>query len=383
MNIAVPKESALGERRVALTPDGAKELVSKGVKVVVEAGAGAEAFYPDQAYSDAGAEIASDRKRLFADADIVLMLTGPTDAGPSDEIELMREGAAFVSFVFPTSNPKVVQRLVDRKVSAFAMDLIPRISRAQTMDALSSMSTIAGYKASLLAADYLPKFFPMLMTAAGTLPPARVFVLGAGVAGLQAIATCKRLGARIEAFDVRPAVKEQIESLGGKFIGLSELANEGVGEGGYAKELSKDTHQKELDLIASRLPQTDAVVTTALIPNRPAPILITKEMVNLMKPGSVIIDLAAPNGGNCESTVKGEVVVQNGVTIVGRTDLITGMAHDASRMYSKNMTTFLALLLDKEGNLNVDMSDEIIAGTLVTQDGKIVHEATAKALGGS
>ncbi len=381
MRIAVPKETAEGERRVALTPEGTKELVSKGAQVFVQKGAGAEALYSDNQYSDAGATLVEDPAQLLADADIVLKVVGPTDGGSTSEIDAMKKGAITVSYLYPLQNPKMIEKLRANGVSSFAMEMMPRITRAQSMDVLSSMSTVSGYKAALLAADYLPKFFPMLMTAAGTLPPAKVFVLGAGVAGLQAIATAKRLGAKIEAFDVRPAVKEQIESLGARFVGLPEMTEEGVGEGGYAKELSKDTHQKELDLIASRLPQTDAVITTALIPNKPAPTLVTKAMVELMKPGSVIIDLAAQNGGNCEMTVKGQVVVHNGVTIVGRLDLVTSMAHDASLMYSKNMTTFLSLLIGKEG-LNLDLSDEIIQGTLITHEGKIAHEGTAKALGG-
>ncbi|MBS1715194.1 MAG: Re/Si-specific NAD(P)(+) transhydrogenase subunit alpha [Armatimonadetes bacterium] len=379
MRIAVPKETAQGEKRVALTPDGVKELVGKGVEVTVEKGAGDAALYSDQDYETAGAKIAEDVGPVLAETDFVLKVTGPTDNAPNAEIDRIRMGAAYASFLFPTSNPTSVDKLRTAGLTTFAMDLMPRISRAQSMDVLSSMSTVAGYKAALLAADYLPKFFPMLMTAAGTLPPSRVFVIGAGVAGLQAIATSKRLGAIVEAFDVRPAVKEQIESLGGKFVGMNLLTEEAEDAGGYAKEVSSDTHAKELDLIASRLPNVDAVITTALIPGKPAPVLITNDMLKKMRPGSVVIDLAAPNGGNCESTVIGKVVVHEGVTIVGRTDLITSMAHDASRMYSKNMTTFLSLLI-KDGALALDMEDEIVKGTMVTHEGKVVHEVTRLSL---
>ncbi len=371
--IGVPKESAPSERRVALTPDGVKELVGKGVKIQVQAGAGEGAFISDKAYQDAGAEIIASAKALFGNADIVLKVVGPTDGSAKDEIQQLREGAILACFLFPSSNPALVEELRSRKISAFAMDLMPRITRAQSMDALSSMSTIAGYKAALLAAEALPKFFPMLMTAAGTIPPARVFIIGAGVAGLQAIATCRRLGAVVEAFDVRPAVKEQIESLGGKFVGMALLTEESEDASGYAKEVSGDTHSRELDLIASRLPNVDVVITTALIPGRPAPVLISNDMVSKMKPGSVIIDLAAVNGGNCEATVPGQTVQFEGVTIVGKTDMLASMASDASRMYSKNITTFISMMLN-DGAIQIDMEDEIIRGSLVTHDGKVVHE---------
>ncbi|MBV6457764.1 MAG: NAD(P) transhydrogenase subunit alpha part 1 [Fimbriimonadaceae bacterium] len=377
MIIAVPKETSPGERRVALSPEGVKSLVSENVKVNVEAGAGDGAFFADKDYADVGATICGGYGDTVGNADLVLKVTPPIVE--SGEVAGLRKGSALISFLFPISNPPIVHALAEAGIDAFAMDLMPRISRAQVMDALSSMSTIGGYKASLLAADHVTRFFPMLMTAAGTMPPARVFVLGAGVAGLQAIATCKRLGAIVEAFDVRPAVKEQVESLGGKFIGMSLLSEEAEDVGGYAKEVTGDTHAKELELIASRLPQSDAVITTALIPGKRAPILITNDMLERMKPGSVVVDLAAPAGGNCEATVPGEVVQHNGVSVVGRVDLISSMASDASKMYSKNLTAFLALLI-KEGKLEWDMEDEIVKGTLVTHEGKIVHDVTRLAL---
>jgi H+-translocating NAD(P) transhydrogenase subunit alpha len=371
MRTVVLKETAPEERRVALTPDGVKELSANGHEVYVEPGAGTGSFFDDSQYEASGASMVMD----LAQADLLLKVLPPTES----EIAHMRPGAATVSFLNPSQNPQIVEALRAKRISAFAIDLMPRISRAQSMDALSSMSTIAGYRAALLCASYLPKFFPMLMTAAGTLPPSRVFVIGAGVAGLQAIATCRRLGAVVEAFDVRPAVKEQIESLGGKFVGMSLLSEEAEDVGGYAKEVTGDTHARELELIGSRLKDADCVITTALIPGKPAPTLITDEMVQHMKPGSVIVDLAAPAGGNCESTVPGQIVEVHGVTVIGRTDLLASMSSDASKMYSKNITSFLGVIL-KDGALNLDMEDEIVRGTLVTHDSKIVHEVTRLAL---
>ena len=371
MHIAVTKETAPEEKRVALTPDGVKDLVSAKNSVQIESGAGAASFFRDSAYEQDGASLNVD----LSEVDLLLKVMQPTVA----EIAKLKAGSTTVSFLNPTANPAVIEALRAGKVTSFAMDLMPRISRAQSMDALSSMSTIAGYRAALLCAGHLPKFFPMLMTAAGTLPPARAFIIGAGVAGLQAIATCRRLGAIVEAFDVRPAVKEQIESLGGKFVGMSLLSEEAEDVGGYAKEVSGDTHSRELELIASRLPNVDCVITTALIPGRVAPILITDDMVKRMRPGSVIVDLAAPAGGNCECTVPGQIVVAHDVTVIGRTDLLASMAPDASKMYSKNLTSFLGVIL-KDGALNLDMEDEIVKGTLVTHDGKIVHDVIRLAL---
>lgn len=371
MQIAVAKESASDEKRVALTPEGVKELIAGKNAIQVEAGAGLGSYILDDVYQQAGASISGN----LQDADLLLKVLAPTEA----EIANLRPGSCTVSFLNATTSPGVIEALRARNITSFAMELMPRISRAQSMDALSSMSTIAGYKAVLYTASYLPKFFPMLMTAAGTLPPARIFVIGAGVAGLQAIATSRRLGAIVEAFDVRPAVKEQIESLGGKFVGMSLLSEEAEDTGGYAKEVSGDTHTKELELIASRLPNVDAVITTALIPGKRAPILITEEMVKKMRPGSVIVDLAAPAGGNCECTVPGEIVTAHDVTIIGRTDLLATMASDASKMYSKNITSFLSVIL-KDGALNLDMEDEIVRGTMVTHEGKIVHDVVRLSL---
>lgn len=365
MIVAVPKETAAGETRVALTPDAAKRLIAKGVTVRVEAGAGTAAGYLDAAYTTAGCEV-TDRAQALV-GDIVLAVQAPTQP------ETVREGAVLVGAFAPLTNPGLVRALAQRKLTTFSLELLPRITRAQSMDILSSMSTVAGYKAVLIAAAASGKFFPMLVTAAGTIAPSRVFVLGAGVAGLQAIATARRLGAIVEAFDVRPAVKEQIESLGAKFVAadMSDLSAEG--EGGYAKEMSDEQHRRELELIHGRLRETDVVITTALIPGKPAPRLITEAMVRDMRPGSVIVDLAAEMGGNCELTEKGKDVVRHGVTIIGRTNLPATTPQHASQMFARNLVAFLGLLIGKEGQLTLNFEDEIIAGTCITHDGGIPH----------
>lgn len=372
MIIGVPAESAPGEKRVAVTPDGAKSLIAHGLDVAVESGAGAGAYLSDEDYTSSGARVVADPISI---ADLVVKVIGPEDGSSESEAMRLKPGSALVAMLFPHVNVETIGVLAERNITAFAMDLMPRISRAQTMDALTSMSTIAGYQAALIAAERLPKFFPMLMTAAGTLPPARVLVIGAGVAGLQAIATCRRLGAMVEAFDVRPSVKEQVQSLGAKYIDLGLSAEEAEDAGGYAKEVSGTTHAKELEVIGSRIPKCDVVITTALIPGRHAPTLITREMVSLMPKGSLIIDLAAANGGNCEATIPGETVTIDGVTIVAPLDLPSKMAVHASRMYSKNITEFL-LHIVRDGHLVLDMEDEIIHGTLVTHGGKVIHEPT-------
>ncbi|MDH3496603.1 MAG: Re/Si-specific NAD(P)(+) transhydrogenase subunit alpha [Gemmatimonadota bacterium] len=375
MIIAVPKETAPGETRVALTPDAAKRLVGKGLTVRVERGAGTAAGFLDDAYAAVGCELAADRAPVFG-ADVVLTVQPPA------EPTALREGVVTIGILQPFTNPAVVRALAGRRVTSFSLDLLPRITRAQSMDVLSSMSTVAGYKAVLLGATALGKFFPMLMTAAGTVAPARVFVLGAGVAGLQAIATARRLGAVVEAFDVRPAVKEQVESLGAKFVAadVSDLASEG--EGGYAKEMSEEQHRRELELIHARLKDTDVVITTALIPGKPAPVLITEEMVRAMKPGSVIVDLAAEMGGNCALTAKGKEIVQHGVTIIGRTNLAATTPQHASQMYARNLSAFLDLLVSKEGTLTLNFEDEIIKDTCITHDGRIVHDRVRQVVEG-
>ena len=383
MNIAIPKEIAAGERRVALIPESVKRLVTNEISVLVESGAGSAAGYPDDAYTQAGATIVSGPSGLWARADVVLKIHMP-QAHPTGkhELEWYGEGKIVIGNLQPMVNPDGVRRLAERKVTSLSLDMLPRITRAQSMDVLSSQSTVAGYKAVLLAAAELGKFFPMLVTAAGTIAPSKVLVLGAGVAGLQAIATARRLGAVVSAFDVRPAVKEQVESLGARFLEApTDQAAEDVG--GYAKELSEEQHRRELELIHAHIKEMDAVITTALIPGRPAPELITEAMVRDMRPGSVIVDLAAEMGGNCALTQKGETVEAHGVTIMGRLNLPSTMPTHASQMYSKNITTFLQHLLE-DGSLKLDFEDEITAATCITRDGQIVHaHARAMAEGGS
>ena len=370
MKIGVPKESLAGERRVALVPEAARGLVKGGLEVGVEAGAGDSAFFSDAVYMDAGAKVTDAATALGSDA--VLKVQPPTP----DEVGRLRAGAVLISFLQPATNADVVSALAKQKVSAFSLDLVPRISRAQSMDALSSQAGIAGYKSVLLAANHLPKFFPLLMTAAGTVAPARVLVMGAGVAGLQAIATSRRLGAVVEAYDVRPAVKDEVHSLGATFLELPLEAQEGTG--GYAREQSEDFLRRQRELIGDRVATSDVVITTAAIPGRKAPILVTADMVRRMRPGSVIVDLAAETGGNCELTKPGDIIQVGGVTIDGTRNLPSTMPVHASQLYSKNVSTLL-LLLVKDGALKLDFNDEIVKGACVTYDGAIVN-ARAKEL---
>lgn len=365
------RESAPGERRVSLVPETVARLAKSGNEVVVERGAGEASSFPDRMYTDAGATIGD-----AWDGELVLKVARPTD----EELARLRAGAVLIAFLQPLTNHDLVRELARRRVTALSMDAIPRITRAQPMDALSSQATVAGYKAVLLAAAALPKFFPMLTTAAGTIAPAKAFVIGAGVAGLQAIATARRLGAVVEAFDTRPVVKEQVQSLGAKFLEV-DLGETGEGTGGYAKELSEEAHRKEVELLAKAVKENDIVITTAAIPGRPAPKLITADMVRSMKPGSVIVDLAAETGGNAELTEAGKVIDVDGVRIDGTTNLPSTMPYHASQMYSRNIASLLALMLTKEGTLNLDMKDDVIKGTVITMDGEVVHEATRKAVG--
>jgi NAD(P) transhydrogenase subunit alpha len=371
MRIGVVRETTPGERRVALVPETVGRLAKSGNEIVVERGAGDASSFPDKLYTDAGATIGD----AWA-AEMVVKVARPSDA----ELDRLREGAVLVAFLQPLTNHALVRDLARRRVTALSMDAIPRITRAQPMDALSSQATVAGYKAVLLAAAALPKFFPMLTTAAGTIAPAKAFVIGAGVAGLQAIATARRLGAVVEAFDTRPVVKEQVQSLGAKFLEV-DLGETGEGTGGYAKELSEEAHRKEVELLAKAVKENDIVITTAAIPGRPAPKLITAEMVRSMKPGSVIVDLAAETGGNTEVTKAGEVIDVNGVRVDGTTNLPSTMPYHASQMYSRNIASLLGLLITKEGKLNIDMKDDVVKGTVITHGGEVVHEQTRKAVG--
>ena len=364
------RETTPGERRVALVPETVGRLAKSGNEVIVERGAGEASSFPDRMYTEAGGTIGD-----AWDAELVLKVARPSD----EELARLREGAVLIAFLSPLSNHDLVRELGRRRVTALSMDAIPRITRAQPMDALSSQATVAGYKAVLLAAVALPRFFPMLTTAAGTIAPAKAFIIGAGVAGLQAIATARRLGAVVEAFDTRPVVREQVQSLGAKFLEV-DLGETGEGAGGYAKELSEEAHRKEVQLLAKAVKENDIVITTAAIPGRPAPKLITAEMVRSMKPGSVIVDLAAETGGNTELTQAGKVIDVDGVRIDGTTNLPSTMPYHASQMYSRNIQSLLGLLITKEGKLNLDMNDDVIKGTVITKDGDVVHEATKKAI---
>jgi NAD(P) transhydrogenase subunit alpha len=374
MKIGVPRETREGEQRVALVPESCKKLTAKGIEVVVEAGAGAAAFFPDETFAAVGAAIAPDGRTLFGGADFVAKVQPPTLA----EVGLMREEAMLITTLLPTKNLDIVRALAERKITAFATDAIPRTTRAQSMDTLSAMANIAGYKAVLIAANELPRYFPMFMTAAGTIFSAKVFVIGAGVAGLQAIATARRLGATVTATDTRRAVAEQIQSLGAKFVGV-ESTEDAQTASGYAKELSQEFYRKQAELIAQQCASHDVVITTALIGGVKAPKLITADMVRNMQPGAVIVDLAAEAGGNCELTKPGETAVENGVKIIGPLNLPSDMPRDGSTLYSRNIATFV-LAFWKDNAFNLDMSDEIIKGALVTHAGQVLHGPSKAAL---
>lgn len=367
MIVGVPKETAAGECRVALVPELVPSLTQAGLQVVLQPAAGALAGFSDSAYLDKGARLADD---TLQQADIVLKVRPPT----IEDVSKMREGATFVGFLQPYANAAAIRALADRGITAFSMELMPRIARAQSMDALSAMSTVAGYKAVLIAASRLPKFFPLLMTAQGTVTPARVFVIGAGVAGLQAIATARRLGALVEAYDTRPAVKEQVESLGAVFADLGLDTKDAEDRGGYAKSQSDEFYKKQQEMMLKALAAADVVIPTALVPGQRAPILITDEMVRGMRPGSVIVDLAAEQGGNCALTEPGEEVVKHGVIVIGPTNLPSTVPLHASEMYARTVKNFLAYLL-RDGRLHLDLEDELTRGPLVTHQGAIVHEA--------
>ena len=378
MRVAVPREIAPRETRVALVPETVARLTQAGIDIVVEAGAGEAAGHRDEAYVEARATVAPNAAATFAAGDVVLKVRGPM-APPTQgthEADLLREDCTLIGFLGRDRNSELAKRLAARHVTAFSVELLPRISRAQKMDALSSMSTVAGYKAALLAAGALGRFFPLLMTAAGTVAPARVFVLGAGVAGLQAIATARRLGAVVEAFDVRPAVREEVQSLGATFVALESLKDQGVGEGGYARELAQEHQEMERQLLLQHVKTSDVVISTAMIPGRKAPTLITDAMVAGMKSGSVIIDLAAEAGGNCELTEPGQVVTRHGVSIHGPINLAATLPGHASFMYSRNLYAFL-LHLVHDGALKLDFEDEITRESCLTRPAARPHEALA------
>ena len=372
MKVGVVKETLPGERRVALVPDTVSKLIAAKLEVAVQTGAGSEAFYADDAYQRAGASLIADARQLIGQADALLKVQPPS----LDEVASIKNGAILISFLQPSAHADIVKALAQQKVTAFSLELVPRISRAQSMDALSSQAGVAGYKAVLIAANRLGKFFPLLITAAGTVTPARVLVLGAGVAGLQAIATARRLGAVVEAYDVRPAVKDEVKSLGATFVELPLEAQEGAG--GYAREQSEEFLRRQRELIGDHVAASDVVITTAAVPGRKAPILVTKDMVARMRPGSVIIDLAADTGGNVELTKPGEAVVTGGVTVDGPRNLASTMPVHASQLFSRNVSTIL-LSLVKDGQPNIDFNDEIVKGSCLTNAGELVHPQ-AKAL---
>lgn len=373
MIIAISKEVVKGEKRVSITPDIAEKFVKSGYSVWIEQGAGDLAGHPDELYSTSGAILIQDRKKLFSECDLLLGIHTP----PKEYLLSLKKGAALFCFLWPLQHPETVDLLRNHGITAVSMDAVPRISRAQSMDALSSMSNISGYKAVLIGAMELDRYLPMMMTAAGTIRPAKVLVLGAGVAGLQAIATAKRLGAVVESYDVRPAVKEQVESLGATFIDIPIDDTDTETKGGYAKEVSEETKKKQVEVLHSHVQKSDVVITTALIPGKKAPVLITKTMVGDMKPGSVVVDIAAEQGGNCELTKAGETVFHNGVKVVGPVNLPSTVAQHASQMYAKNMHTLLSLYL-KEGSFVVDASDQIVHESTITHAGELLSPLVKK-----
>lgn len=382
MIVGVPKELYPGERRVALTPVVVPMLGKAGLEVVVESGAGERAGYPDAQYQDKGAKILSDRNSVFSQSDIVVQVLGhgANDKNGASDLQLMRKGQVLIGFLRPLASAESVQQIAQTGVSAYAVELMPRTTRAQSMDALSAMASIAGYKAVVVVADELPRIFPMMTTAAGTITPSRVLVIGAGVAGLQAIATAKRLGAVVSAYDVRPAVKEQVQSLGGRFVELPLETKDAQDAGGYAKAQDEAFYAKQRELLGKVIAESDAVITTAAVPGKKAPILVTEAMVKGMAPGSVILDLAAERGGNCELTRPGEKTVQYGVTIIGPINLASGAPFHSSQVYARNLTAFLQNLV-KDGKVRPPESDDIIRDTLLTQGGEVMNARVREMLG--
>jgi NAD(P) transhydrogenase subunit alpha len=381
MVVGIPKESLVGERRVALVPADVQALEMAGVSVQVETGAGVTSHFTDVMYIEKGAKIVQDRKGLFRTSDVILqvMAAAANPVGGVSDLKLMSEGQFLIGFLDPYRRPEVFSVLMKHKITSFALELIPRITKAQSMDALSSMASISGYKAVLMAAEALSRMFPMLITPAGTVLPARVLVIGAGVAGLQAIATAHRMGAVVKAYDIRPAVKEQVLSLGAKFVELKLQADGAETEGGYAREMGDDFYKRQRELLAREIADSDVLITTAAVPGRKAPVLVTEEMVNGMRHGSVIVDLAVERGGNCELTKSGERLEYSGVTIIGPVNLPSTVPHHASQLYSHNICTFLMSLLEK-GNVEISPDNEIVRATMVTDRGKLVHEDIGKAL---
>ena len=381
MIIAVPKETLAGENRVALIPARIPELAKMGFEVYIESGAGDKAGYPNNTFSEKGAKIINTREEVFSKGDIILQVMGPgANPNANKDYKLMKEGQILIAFLEPLTAKESVMELANKKITSFSVELVPRITRAQSMDALSSMANIAGYKSVLIAADTLPKVLPMMTTAGGTITAAKILIVGVGVAGLQAIATAKRLGSIVSAYDIRPAVKEQVQSLGAKFVELNIEAKDSEDKGGYAKEMGEDFYKKQQELMSQVIAESDIVITNAAIPGKKAPILVTESMVKGMKPGSVIVDIAAERGGNCELTKAGETIVKHNVTILGPVNLASTVPYHTSQMYSKNLTNFLQNMV-KKGNVEINLEDEIIRETLVTRNGEIVNSRVKEALG--
>ncbi|MEX2574513.1 MAG: Re/Si-specific NAD(P)(+) transhydrogenase subunit alpha [Balneolaceae bacterium] len=367
MIFSICKETADLEKRVALTPESAGKLVKQDIEILIESGAGTASSYTDDAYRAEGAGITADRDKLFGECDLLMAVNTP----PEKDLIKMKQGSVLICFLWALQHPDLVDLLEKQKITALALDAVPRISRAQSMDALSSMSNIAGYRSALIGAGELNRYLPMMMTAAGTIPPAKVLVMGAGVAGLQAIATAKRLGAVVESYDIRPAVKEQVESLGAKFVEVPLEEEETETTGGYAREISEKNQQKQKEVMADHVKKSDIVITTALIPGKKAPVLVSKEMVNEMKPGSVVVDIAAEQGGNCEVTEAGKTIVYNGVKVCGPLNLPSTLAYHASQLYAKNMLSLLSLLI-RDNQLVFDFEDEIVKQTTITHEGDVI-----------
>lgn len=383
MLLGIPSEIKTGERRVALAPSNVRSLADKGVEILFQSGAGVSAGYPDTDYADAGATLVDARERIFAEADIILQVQsfGANNENSDSDLKLLRHGQLVIGMMDPLASPQAAQSVAATGASAIALELVPRISRAQSMDVLSSMATLSGYKSVLMGASASPRIFPMLMTAAGTLQPARVLIMGVGVAGLQACATAKRLGAVVEAYDVRPAAREQIISVGAKPVELDLDTGESEGEGGYAKAQGDDFLRRQREQMTAVVAEQDIIITTAAIPGAKSPILVTEDMVKAMKPGAVIVDLAAERGGNCDLTQQGKTIAAHGVTIVGPENVPSELAYHASQMYGKNMQTLLELILDEGGDLQLNFDDEIVAGTVVAHEGDVPHTYMRKLLG--
>ncbi len=382
MKIGIPNEILEGEKRVAIVPAHVPSLQKHGFVVHLEAGAGLSAGFTDKMYEDEGVKIVGSSDELIKEVKIILHVRGlGTSNDPNAGYTQKLNNHILIGLLDPFNNPDVVKTLASNNVQAFAMELIPRITRAQGMDVLSSQANIAGYKAALIAADSLPKMFPMMMTSAGTITPARVFVIGAGVAGLQAIATCNRLGAIVSAYDIRPAVKEQVQSLGAKFVEFDLDTGEAEDKGGYAKEMDEAFYKKQQQMMRDVIAENDVVITTAAVPGKKAPVLVTKDMVSAMKHGSVIVDLAAEQGGNCEVTEPGNTIDTEGVKVIGPLNVPSMVPFHASQMYSKNLANFLGLMVDKEGKFEINTEDEVISGALVTNGGAVVHETVKEAIG--